>query len=144
MRGGRRHHEPCATTSQTTARSRLALRESRRQEVGFDDNAGGRSSVDERSGDGLNSLCTRIFIFQTSTENCEEHFVFWNGEGELTGRSGNQSTFEGAVTEWAKTLRLSRTAAAGRHTKARDQRAHHHESSRHRIFFWIFDEAVPF
>ena len=83
-------------------------------------------------------------IFQTSPENCEEHFVFWNGEGELTGRSGNQSTFEGAVTEWAKTLRLSRTAAAGRHTKARDQRAHHHESSRHRIFFWIFDEAVPF
>ena len=87
VRGGRRHHEPCATTSQTTARSRLALRESRRQEVGFDDNAGGRSSVDERSGDGLNSLCTRIFIFQTSTEHCEEYFVFWDGkEGEPTGR----------------------------------------------------------
>ena len=59
------------------------------------------------------------------------------GTGEKRNRlegSGNQSTFEGAVTEWTKTLRLRRTAAAGRHTKTRDRRAHHHESSCHRIF----------
>ena len=52
-------------------------------------------------------------------------------------------TFELAVTEWAKTLRLPRTAAAAPHTKTRDRRAHHHESSCHCVFFWNFDEAVP-
>ena len=69
------------------------------------------------------------------------------GTGEKGNRlevSGDQSTFEGAVTEWAKTLRLLRAAAAGRHTKTRDRITHHHESSCHRIFFWNFDEAVPF
>ena len=69
------------------------------------------------------------------------------GAGEKGNRlegSENQSTFEGAVTEWAKTVMLPRTAAAGRHRNTRDRRAHHHESSCHRIFFWIFDEAVPF
>ena len=74
-------------TCQTTARSRLAYKEPRRQEAGFDDNAGGKSSVDERGRDGLNSPCARILFFQTSTENCEEQFVFWDGgEGEPTGR----------------------------------------------------------
>ena len=51
--------------------------------------------------------------------------------------------FEGAVIEWAKALRLPWKVAVGRHTETRDWRAHHHESSCHRIFFWIFDEAVP-
>ena len=37
-------------------------------------------------------------------------------------------------TEWAKALRLPRTTAAGRHPETRDQRAHHHESSWHRMF----------
>ena len=81
------------------------------------------------------------FYFQTSTEHCEEHFVFWDGrEGEPTEGSGNQSTFEGVVTEWAKALRLPWTAAAGRHTETRDRRAHHHEreSSCHRFFFCVF------
>ena len=66
------------------------------------------------------------------------------GTGEKGNRlegSGNQSTFGGAVTEWVKTLRLPRTAVAGRHTKARDRIAHHNESCCHRFFFWIFDEA---
>ena len=63
----------------------------------------------------------------------------------LTGNrlkgSGNQSTFEGAVTEWAK---LSWTATSGRYTDTRDRRAHYHESRCHRTFFRIFDEtAVP-
>ena len=94
--------------------------------------------------DGLNSPRARLFVFQTSTENCEEYFVCGTGvKGNRLEGSGNQSTFEGAVTEWAKILRLPRTAAAGRHTKTRDRRAHHHESSCHRILFWIFD-AVPF
>ena len=56
-------------------------------------------------------------------------------KGNRLEGSGNQSMFEGAVTEWAKTLRLPRTAAAGRHMKARDRIAHHHESSCHR--HWI-------
>ena len=58
------------------------------------------------------------------------------GTGEKGNRlegSGNQITFEGAVTEWAKTLQLwlprIRVAAARRHTKARDRLAHHHESN---------------
>ena len=49
------------------------------------------------------------------------------GTGERGNRlegSGNQNTFEGAVTAWAKTLRLRRTVAAGRHTKTRDRGAH--------------------
>ena len=41
------------------------------------------------------------------------------------------------MTEWAKALRLPWAAAAGRHTETRDRRAHHHESSYHRIFLWI-------
>ena len=44
------------------------------------------------------------------------------GTGEKGSRPegvGNQSTFEGAVTKWARTLRLPRTAAAGRRTKTR-------------------------
>ena len=111
----------------------------RRQEAGFDDNAGGRSSVDERDRDGLNSPCARIFSFHTSTENCEEHVVFVTGEkGNRLEGNENQSTFEGAVTEWVETLRLPRTSAAGRHTKTRERIAHHHESSCHRIFFLDF------
>ena len=46
-------------------------------------------------------------------------------------------------TEWTKAQRLPWTTAAGRYTETRDRRAHHHESSCDRIFFWIFDEAVP-
>ena len=55
----------------------------------------------------------------TSTKNGKEHLLFGTGEkGNRLEGSGNQSTFEGAVTEWTKTLKLPTTAAAGRHTKA--------------------------
>ena len=71
----------------------------------------------------------------TSTKNGKEHLLFGTGEkGNRLEGSGNQSMFEGAVTEWAKALRLPWTAAAGRHTETRDRRAHHHESSCHRFF----------
>ena len=53
----------------------------------------------------------------TSTKNGKEHLLFGTGEkGNRLEGSGNQSTFEGAVTEWTKTLKLPTTAAAGRHT----------------------------
>ena len=80
--------EAGATTSQTAARARLAHREARRKEAGFDDNAGLRSSVDERGRDGLNSSRAIIFILKTSTENCEEHFVFWGRGRRGTDRKG--------------------------------------------------------
>ena len=66
--------------------------------------------------------------------------LFW-GTGEKGNRlkgSANQSTFEGAVAEWAKTLRSPRTSAARQHTKNRDRRAHHHESSCRSTFFLGF------
>ena len=99
-----------------------------------------------RAGQGRVELTLREnFYFQTSTETARSILFFGTGEkGNRLEGSGNQSTFEGVVTECAKTLRLPRTAAAGRYTKTRDRRAHDHESSCHRIFLWIFDEAVPF
>ena len=92
-------------------------------------------SVDERGRDGLNSPRARIFIFQTSSTGTAKSILFF-GTGEKGNRlegSGNQSTFEGAVTESAKTLRFPRAAAVGWHTKTRDRRAHHYESSCHSI-----------
>ena len=128
--------EADATPSQTTARSRLAQREPLGKEAGYDDNAGGGSSVDERGRDGLNSPRRIILICQTSTENREEHLFFGTGEkGNRQEGNGNHSAFERAVTEWAKALRLRRTAAAGRHMKTRDRRGHHHESCGHSILF---------
>ena len=41
-------------------------------------------------------------------------------------------------TEWAKELRLPSTTTAERHTETRDRRAHHHDSSNHRIFSGFF------
>ena len=72
---------------------------------------------DRASTSGAETGCELIlrekFYFQTSTENCEKHFFFGTGEkGNRLEESGNQSTSEAAVTEWAKTLRLPRTAAA--------------------------------
>ena len=64
----------------------FAQREPRRQGAGFDDNAVGRSSVDEQGRDELNSPCAKNCMFQIGTDR-GEHFVFWNGgEGEPTGR----------------------------------------------------------
>ena len=116
-----------------------------RQEAGFDDYAVGRSSVHERGRDGLNSPCAIIFILKPVPKTAESIMCFRTEEkgNPLEGR-GNQSTFEGAVTEWANTLRLTRTGAAGRHTKTRDRRAYHHESSCHRFFFLDFDDALAF
>ena len=94
----------------------------------------------------MNSPCARIFTFQTSAENCVEQFCFGTGEKEnrLEG-NGNQSTFEGAVTEWAKALRLPRTAAAGRSTKTRDRCANQHESSCHPVLsgFLMMQYLLP-
>ena len=50
----------------------------------------------------------------------------WNGP-EARARSREW-------TKCAKALRLPWTTAAGRNTEAHDRRAHHHESSYHRIF----------
>ena len=51
--------------------------------------------------------------------------VFGTGKkGNRLERSGNQITFEGAVTEWAKVLRLPWTATAGRHTRKPATGAH--------------------
>ena len=84
-------------------------------------------------------------FFRPVPKTARNILFFGTGEkGNQPERSGNQSTFERAVTEWAKKLRSRRTAAAGRHTKTRDRCSHHHESSCRRIYFWIFDEAVPF
>ena len=133
--------EAGATTSQTTARSRLASRELRRQEAGFDEKARGRLSVDEWGRDGLNSPCAGISTFRPVPNTARSISFFGTEEkGNRLEGSGNQSTFEGVVTEWAKALRLPWTAAAGRHTETRDRRAHHHEreSSCHRFFFCVF------
>ena len=47
--------EAGATTSQTTEHPRFAWREMRRQEAGFDEEEGGRLSVDGLGKDGLNA-----------------------------------------------------------------------------------------
>ena len=84
----------------------------------------------------MSSPCARIDIFHTSTVNARNILFFRTGKkGNRLEGSENQSTLEGQATEWPKTLRLPRTPAAGRHTKTRDRRAHHHESGCHRMFF---------
>ena len=129
-RGGKRHHEP-----NFTARSRLAYREPRRQEAGFDDKGGGRSSVDMRGRDGSNSPSYDNFSFQLSTESCEEIFFCGTGEKGTDWKDAATGARARERTEGAKALSLPWATAAGRHAETRARRAHHRESSNHRIFF---------
>ena len=81
------------------------------------------------------TLRENVYFFCPVPKTARNILFFATGEkGNRLEGSRNQSTFEGAVTEWAWALRLPRTAAAERHTKTRDRRAHHHESKIHRIF----------
>ena len=125
--GGRRHHEPNDGAVQPciegTPPSGGWIRRQRRREIE-------RRRLGQRR---VELIPCDIFFSETSTENCEERFETGEKGNRLEG-SGNHSTFEGAVTKWAKTFRLPRTAAAVQHPKTRDRRAHHHKSSCHRIF----------
>lgn len=52
-------------------------------------------SVDER-GRWIELTIRDNFCFRISTESCERLFVLGTGEGESSGREGNESTCEGA------------------------------------------------
>ena len=64
------------------AQSWFEWRELRRQEAGFDDEGGGRLSVDGRGRSGLNSPRTTIFVFRSAPQAARSFFVFWDG-GEM-------------------------------------------------------------
>ena len=123
----------------------------RRQGAGFDDEGGGRLSVDGRGRNGLNCHRPRFFVFQVSTASCEEHFVFWDrGEGEPTGTECQREQREHVEAtrarakeraEWAKVMRRTWRTVAGRHRETHDRRAHHLENTNHRFFFLGFSRG---
>lgn len=113
----------------------------------MDDEGQGGLSVNERGRGGLRSPCA-IYIhlcFFRSVPQAARKICFWDGrEAEPTGIpwQRNHVRAKERVDQAEATRRPLRTPA-GRQTGTHDRRAHRHESSNHRLFFWIFvDEAV--
>ena len=103
---------------------------------------GDRASTSEAE---IVSPCATILVSDQYRKLRRSFCFLGRKKGKRLEGSGNQSTFEAAVTKWAKALRLPLTAAARRHTAHGDPRpvpTSSRESSCRRIFWAGFDEAI--